>query len=285
MILVTGATGNVGSAAIAELVAKKERVRAFVRDEREAATRFGKGVELAVGDFGDRASIARALEGVEALLLSSADGPDKVRWETSVIDEARTAGVRKIVKASTMGADPASPMPPLAWHGQIEEHLRASGAPSVILHSCFYMTNVLASAEPIRQMGKLFAAAGGAKIAMVDPRDTGAVAAVALTSDDYLSQTLDLTGPEAVTYESVADALSRATGRTIEFVDIPDEAAKGALNQAGLPEWLVTHLSLLFPMLRGGAFDQPNDKVREVTGRNPRSLDDFARDFASAFQG
>jgi uncharacterized protein YbjT (DUF2867 family) len=283
MILVTGATGNVGAAAIAELVAKKQRARAFVRDERKASSRLGQGVELAVGDFGDRASIARALDGVEALLLSSADAPDKVRWETSVIDEARNAGVRKIVKVSTMGADPASPMPPLAWHGQIEEHLRASGAPSIILHSCFYMTNLLASAEPIRQMGKLFAAAGGAKIAMIDPRDTGAVAAVAVTTDDYVGQTLDLTGPEAVTYESVADALSRATGRTIEFVDIPDEAAKGALTEAGLPEWLVTHLSLLFPMLRRGTFDQTTDTVRALTGRNPRSLDDFAGDFASAF--
>jgi uncharacterized protein YbjT (DUF2867 family) len=145
------------------------------------------------------------------------------------------------------------------------------------------MTNLLASAEPVRQVGKMFAAAGGAKIAMIDPRDTGAVAAVSLTSDEQVGRTLDLTGPESVTYEVVAEALSHATGRAIEFVDIPDEAAKGALIEAGLPGWLVTHLSLLFPMLRSGAFGQTTDTVRAVTGRDPRSIDDFARDFAPAF--
>ena len=285
MILVSGATGNVGAAAVAELAAKGEKVRAFVRDEAKAASRLGGATELAVGDLSDRGSIARALDGVDAVLLSSADGPDKVSWETNVIDEAKAAGVRRIVKVSTMGADPASPMPPLAWHGQIEDHLQASGVPSVVLHSCFYMTNLLASAEPIRQMGKLFAAAAGAKIAMIDPRDTGAVAAVAVTSDEHVGRTLDLTGPEPVSYELAADALSRATGGTIEFVDIPDEAAKAALAEAGLPEWLVTHLSLLFPMLRTGVFGEPTDTVRAIIGRDPRSIEDFARDFSAAFGG
>jgi uncharacterized protein YbjT (DUF2867 family) len=134
-------------------------------------------------------------------------------------------------------------------------------------------------------MGKLFAAAAGAKIAMIDPRDTGVVAAVALTTDGYDVTTLDLTGPESITYDNVAEVLSQATGRTIEFVDIPDEAARGALAEAGLPEWLQTHLGLLFPMLRTGAFDQPTSTVSAVTGRNPRTLDDFARDFAGAFSG
>jgi uncharacterized protein YbjT (DUF2867 family) len=284
MILVTGATGDVGSAVVAELSTDGGRVRAFVRDEQRAAERLGGGVELAVGDFEDPASVARALDGVEAVFLSSADQPDKVRHEIAVIDAAAAAGVRRIVKASTVGAEVGSPLPPFDWHGQIEDRLRASGAPSVVLHSFFYMTNLLASADPIRQMGKLFAPLGGAKIAMIDPRDVGAVGAVALTTDAYDGQTLDLSGPEAVTYEHVADELSAATGRTVDFVDIPDEAAQQAFTEAGLPGWLVAHLGNLFPLLRQGIIDQPTEAVRAVTGREPRTFAEWAREHAALFR-
>ncbi len=283
MILVTGATGNVGSAVVAELLAKGEPVRAFVRDADRATERLGKDVELSVGDFQDPSALARAVDGVDRLFLSSADWPGKVEFETSVIDAAKTAGVRRIVKASTVAAEVGSPLPPLGWHGEIEKHLEASAIPAVLLHSYFYMTNLLASAEPARQTGKLFAPARGAKIAMVDPRDTGAVGAAALTTDAYEGKTLELSGPEAITYDQVAHDLSIATGTTIEFVDIPDDAARGAYVGAGLPDWLVTHLSALFPLLRDGLVAQPTDTVHAVTGRNPRTFAAWARDHSAMF--
>lgn len=284
MILVTGATGNVGSAVVAELSANGVRVRALVRDEQRATERLGGAVELSVGDFEDPASVARALGGVEAVFLSSADQPNKVQHEIAVIDAAAAAGVRRIVKTSTVGAETGSPLPPFDWHGQIEDRLRASGIPSVVLHSFFYMTNLLASADPIRQTGKLFAPLGGAKIAMVDPYDVGAVAAVALTTDAYDGQTLDLSGPEALTYEQVADELSGATGGTVEFVDIPDEAAQQAFTEAGLPDWLVAHLGNLFPLLRQGIGDQPTETVPAVTGREARTFAGWAREHAALFR-
>jgi uncharacterized protein YbjT (DUF2867 family) len=144
MILVTGATGNVGSAVVAELMTKGTPVRAFVRDEQRARARLGVDVELANGDFEDPASITRALDGVEAVFLSSADQPKKVEHETAVIDAARAAGVRRIVKTSTVGAERESPLPPFDWHGRSEEHLRRSGVPCVVPESGFYMTNLLA---------------------------------------------------------------------------------------------------------------------------------------------
>ena len=285
MILVTGATGNVGASVVAELATKGESVRAFVRDADRAAERLGKDVELSVGDYEDPSAIATAVEGVDALFLSSTDWPGKVEFETSVIDAAKAAGVRKIVKTSTVGAEPGAALPPFDWHGQIEKHLQASAIPAVVLHSYFYMTNLLAAAEPVRQMGKLFAPAAGAKIAMIDPRDTGVVGAAALTTDAYDGQTLELSGSEAITYDQVAHDLSGATGKTIEFVDIPDEAAREAYVGAGLPEWLVTHLSALFPLLRNGLIAQPTDTVHSVTGRDPRPFAEWARDHAAAFVG
>ncbi|MCA1832198.1 MAG: SDR family oxidoreductase [Actinomycetota bacterium] len=284
MILVTGATGNVGSAVVAELTAKGETVRALVRDEKRARERLGKDVELAVGDFEDAASIVRVLAGVDAVFLSSADQPKKVAHETAVIDAAHRASVRRIVKASTVGAEKGSPLPPFDWHGRIEEHLRASGIPSVVLHSFFYMTNLLGSAQPVQQMGKLFAPLGGAKIAMIDPRDTAAVGAAALTTDAYEGKTLELSGPESVTYEQVAEELSAAIGRAVEFVNIPDEAARQTFTEMGFSDWLITHFDHLFPLLRSGVVAQPTDTVRAVTGREPRSFAAWAKDHAEMFR-
>src|SRR3712207_2242902 len=101
------------------------------------------------------------------------------------------------------------------------------------------MSNLFGLAEAIRQTGKLFAPADGARIAMIDPRDVAAVAAVVLTTDGHEEQTYTLTGPEAITYGRIAEELSAATGRPVEFVDVPDEAARQGLVEAGTPDWLV----------------------------------------------
>jgi uncharacterized protein YbjT (DUF2867 family) len=283
-VLVTGATGNVGTSVIRELQGGGASVRAFVRDPARGAQKLGDGVALSVGDFADASSIRRALEDVDLVLLASGDGPHKVEHEVAVIDAAAAAGVKRIVKASTVGAQAGSPLPPFDWNGRIEEHLRGSGVGSVILQSNFYMTNLFASAEQVRQ-GMMFAPAGKGKIAMIDPGDVGAVAAVVLTSDDHDGQTYELTGPDAITYAQVAEALSAATGRPVEFVDVPDEAARQGLVAAGMPDWLVDHLIELFGLIRQGLLGNTTDTVRSLTGRDPRGFGEFARDHAEFFRG
>jgi uncharacterized protein YbjT (DUF2867 family) len=283
MILVTGATGNVGSQVVRELDCRSELVRAFVRDPDRAREQLGDSVDLAVGDLDDPPSVRRALEGVDRVFLSSGDGPQKVEQEIRVIDLAAAAGVRRIVKASTVLAEPGSPLPGLDWNGRIEAHLRQSGMPAVILQSGFYMTNLLASAEQIRNAGTLVAPAGTGRIAMIDPRDTGTVGAAVLTSDGHEGRTYVLTGPEAITYDGVARALSAATGRSIEFVDVPEEAAEAGLVRAALPEWLVQHLVGAFRLIRADTFAETTDTVQALTGREPVSFDDFARGVAPLF--
>ena len=283
-VFVTGATGNVGAQVVRELQGRGVPVRAFVRDPDQAAQKLGGGVDLAVGDFADTASVRRALAGVERAFLTSADGPQKVEQETAVIDAAAAAGVQRIVKGSTILAEAGSPLPPFDWHGRIEEHLRRSAVPFVILQASFYMTNLLMSAAQIQTQGQLFAPAGAGKIAMIDPRDVAAVAAVALTTDGHEGRTYVLTGPEAITYQQVAAHLSAATGRRIEFVDVPDEALRQGLVAAGMPDWLVQHLVALFPLLRQGAAAPTTDTVRALTGRAPRTFAEFARDHAALFQ-
>jgi uncharacterized protein YbjT (DUF2867 family) len=282
-VLVTGATGNVGAQAVRALRARGVPVRAFVRDPERAAERLGPDVELAVGDLSDARAIARAVAGADRVLLSSGDGPEKVRQEAAVVDACAAAGVRLLVKVSTAGADPDSPLPPLAWHGRCETHLRRAGVPAVVLRSSFHMTNLLMAAEPVRHERRLVAPAGDGAIAMIDPRDTGSVAAVVLTEDAHAGRTYELTGPAAITYAEVAAELSRALDTPVEYVDAPPEAMRAGLEAAGLPAWLVTHLDRAFALVRGGALGARTDEVRALTGRPPRGIADFVRDHAAAF--
>ena len=184
-VLVTGATGNVGSQMVQELGTRGETVRVFVRDADRAARMFGEGVELASGDFSDAASVRRAAEGVEAVFLACSNQPRQVEYETCVIDAAKAAGVRWIVKLSALGAEVGSPVASWDWHGRIEEHLQASGVPSVVLRPTFSMTNLFGSAEAIEHTSMLFLPADGANVAMIDHRDVAAAAAVALTEEGH----------------------------------------------------------------------------------------------------
>src|SRR5919204_1354180 len=200
MIVVTGATGNTGSEVVRALTARGGRVRAFVRDPGKARQKFGEHVELAIGDFADPRSVRAAFEGADALLLSCADDPRRVSWETAAIDAAVAAGVRRVVKLSAAAAEPGSPVAFWDWHGQVEQHLRASGAGWVILRSGWYMSNLLAAASRVAAEGRLYAPAGEARIAMIDPRDVGAAAAAGLSSPGHEGATYLLTGPRAITY-------------------------------------------------------------------------------------
>jgi uncharacterized protein YbjT (DUF2867 family) len=283
-VLVTGATGNVGSSVVRELQGGGWSVRALVRDRAKGAQILGDDVDLAVGDFSDPDSLASAMDGVDFVFLSSSGGPEKLEHELAAIKAASASGVKRIVKASTIGAEVGSPLPPLDWNGQIEEHLRRSGVPAVILQSNYYMTNLLASVEQIRE-GKLVAPAGEGKIAMIDPRDVGAVGAATIAGEGHDGRTYTLTGPEGISFGQVAEELSEATGLSIEYVDVPDEAARQGLMAAGMPDWLVSHLTQLFGKIRQGALETVTDTVRTLTGREPRSFSEFARDHAVLFRG
>ncbi len=282
-MLVTGATGNVGSRVVRELQGRGVSVRAFVRDPDKAVAMLGDGVELVSGDFSNPESMRRALEGVEGVFLACANDPRQVEYETGVIDAARLAGVRRIVKLSALGAEIGSPVAFWDWHGRIEEHLLTSGIPAVVLRPTFSMTNLLGSADAVRHAGSLFAPANGARVAMIDPRDIAEVAAVALAEDTHDAKAYTLTGPEAITFERVAEELSAAAGRRVEFVAVPDEAARQGMIEQGVPEFVAGEIVKVFGFLRRGDQDRTTDTVRALTGREPRGFAEFARDHAGLF--
>jgi uncharacterized protein YbjT (DUF2867 family) len=289
MIVVTGATGNAGSEVVRALIARGERVRAFVRDAGRARQVLGEGVELAVGDFGDPASVRAMLEGADALLLSCADDPRRVGWETAAIDAAVAAGVRRIVKLSAAAAEPCSPVAFWDWHGQVEQYLRSCGTGWVILRANWYMSNLLAAASAVAAEGRLYAPAGQARIAMIDPRDVGAAAAAVLCSPGHGAsaghegKTYLLTGPRAITYDEVAAGLSAATRRTVEFVDVPGDAAYQAMIGDGLPGFVAEQIVAMFARLRQGVGARVSPAVETLTGSAPRDFASYATDHARMF--
>lgn len=283
MILVTGATGTAGSEVMHALHRRGAPVRAFVRDPARARRTLGDGVDLVVGDFDDPRSARAALDGMDAVFLSGPDDPRRVGWETSLVDAAAEAGVRRIVKLSAIGSAPGSPVGPWAWHGEIERHLRGSAAPCVVLRANFFMSNLLAGAGQIRAGGPLAAPAGDARIAMVDPRDVGACAAAVLTGDGHDGHTYVLTGPRATTFANVAREISAVAGRKVEYLPLPDEAARDGLVEAGTPAPVAQQIVAVFAALRNGVGEEVTDAVESLTGQPPADVATFVRRHAGLF--
>lgn len=267
-ILVTGATGNVGSALVEQLQAHHVNIRTLPRQLRPV----------------DRSTLARMTDGVDAVFLACGNVAEQVEFESTVIDAAAEAGVRRIVKLSARGADPDAAVAYWRWHAQIEQHLRTSGVPAVMLQPSFLMTNLLGATEHVREQGMLFAPAGDAAISMVHPADVAAAAAVALTTDGHDGATYVLTGPTAISYAEVAADLSVATGRPVGYADIPLEAAREALLKAGLPPFVIEQLLEVFAALRRGEQSMPTDAVQRLTGWAPRSFATWAATYADVFR-
>nr|WP_260860067.1 NmrA family NAD(P)-binding protein [Streptomyces cupreus] len=264
--LVTGATGNVGSRAVTELRALGVRVGAFVRDPGRAAALIGGETELAVGDFGEPSTIRRALEGVDRVVLICPNDLRQAEYGTRAIDASVAAGVAQVVFLSTVGAQIGSPLVFFDQHGRIEEHLHDSGIPGVVLRAGHLMSNVIGSAATIAQTGRFFLPARDAPIAMVDPSDVASTSAVVLTTAGHTGRTYELTGPEAISYADVARRLSSVLGRSVEYVDVPDVAA-------------------VFGALRAGVNASTTGTVGELTGREPRRFEEFARSVAPLLLG
>jgi uncharacterized protein YbjT (DUF2867 family) len=169
------------------------------------------------------------------------------------------------------------------WHAAIEAHLERCGVPSVLVRPGAFMTNLLGFAGAIAHTGRLYAPAADARIAYVDPRDVGAVAAAAVTQDALAGTVLAPTGPAAISYDDIARDLAAVTGRPVDYVDVDDETARRAMLDAGLPAPVADAIVTAYGMYRTGAMAAVSGDVRAVTGREPRSFAAWAREHAAAF--
>jgi uncharacterized protein YbjT (DUF2867 family) len=280
-VLVTAAGGTIGAQVLHRLRRHPVQIRALLH--RPTGTPPPDDIDAHYGDLGDPSTLDRACAGVDAMFLACGNVPAQVELECKAIDAATAAGVGMVVKLSAQGAEPRSPVAFWNWHAQIEQHLQASGLRSVVLRPSFLMSNLCAGAPQLAHLGAVVAPAGAARISMVDPVDVAAAAVAVLTGRGPDGAAFVLTGPRAVDYPTVAHDLSVVLGRTIRFVDVPPEAARASLVEAGVPAFAADQVVAVFAALRTGLQSVPTDAVRLLTGRDPGSLRDFVRRHAGVF--
>ncbi len=286
-ILILGASGTVGGATARALAARGAGpVRCLVRDPRRADGLGGLGVEVAAGDLDDPSGLAEAVAGVERMLLLAPLGPELERREGAAIDAAARAGVRHVVKVSTIGVAErgatAEPRPYPA-HRASERRLERSGMAWTHLRPGPFFQNLLAQAPAVRADGVLTAAWGDGRQAFVDARDVADVAARALVEDGHEGCAYALTGPAALSGPELAAGLAAGLGRPVRYRDAPPEAVEAALTARGAPAWLVGALGEVMARARAGTPAPLGDGVERVCGRRPRAVEEFARDHAEAF--
>lgn len=278
-ILVTGATGTIGANVVSELVKLGDvKVRIAARDVKKAPA----GVEAVDFDWDKPDSIAAAVQGADAVFLLTPFVEDPLPYTRALVDAARAAGVKKIVKLSAAGADNPT-FPAIKHHADAEQLVEASGAKWVHLRPNFFMTNFVGYYPPDAE-GTIYLPTGDGKASWIDPRDIGEVAARVLTRPDWDNRALALDGGEALSVGDVAKAIADATGRTIRHVDVPEAAARGAMEGMKLPAWMIdTMMSLHNVIKQGWAVGTPT-AVTDVTGHAPRTFAAFAKENASAWK-
>src|SRR6516165_964687 len=236
-----------------------------------------------IADFADKPSLAHALEGVDAVYLVCSPVRELVELEGNMVDACREAGVGHLVLNSALGAGDYPRSFP-SWHRRVEDKLKASGLDYTILRPNSFMQNILTYyASSIRTEGAFYAAMGNARTSFIDVRDVAAVAARALTSPGHACKTYELNGPEALTYGEVAEKITQASGRRVQYVDIPVAQQKQAMLDQRLPEWLATALLDLQAYYTYGKGSKVDDVVSTILGRAPRTMAQFLAEFANNF--
>lgn len=280
MILVTGATGNIGSEVVRRLVDEGHRVRVLSRNPERAA-RFPKSVEFACGDLQEPETLKAPLIGVEKAFLLA--GPMQLQDITrNFAAVARRAGVKHIVlnSSGTIGLLKKTKIG--GWHLEAENELRSSGLQWTMLRPGNFASNAVRWAGMIRSQGTVFAP-GNDKTVPIDPRDIGAVAATVLRGSGHEEKTYDLTGPEAMRPSEQVACIGKAIGKALKFVEVPMAGARANMLKSGMPEILVD--SILELIEADGAETTPHitTTVQDITGRQARTFAEWLKDHAKAF--
>ena len=191
------------------------------------------------------------------------------------------------MRSSILGADAESSSTFHRQHGQSDRYLQDSGVPFTILRPHYFTQNITTSTIPsIDASGNFYGSAGQARLSMLDTRDAAEAAAVVLTSDGHLGRIYDLTGPEALSFDDVAEKVSAALGREVHAVDVPLESTRQALEGFGLPVWMVNAVVELYQDYRESGPDgyaaQISDAVQRLTGKTPRTLDLLLQEYRAA---
>lgn len=282
-VLVTGATGTVGSALVEQLGDADVDVRAGVHS-RESATRLPDSVTVVEIELSERDTLDDAFEGVDRAYLLTPFVPDQTSLVENLVDAAVAADVEFLVRQSALGAGEPDPPYSLAEnHSAAEAIVENSGIDAAHVRPTAFMQNLLNDAETISGQGVIYNPVGE-PVAYVDARDVAAVAAAVLTGEGHAGGTYPVTGPEAVTYGEIAAVLSDVLGREVEHVQVSMDDARAGLGEAGMPGELVDEFVDLLEYFDSGGGTDVYATVEDLTGTPARSVRQFAEDYAAAFE-
>ncbi|GAA4093710.1 NAD(P)H-binding protein [Streptomyces hundungensis] len=282
MIIVTGATGQLGRQIVERLLTRlpADRVGVSVRDPQRARTLADQGVRVRQGSFTDPAGLAHAFEGATQVLIVSVDkmGDECVQQHRTAIEAAVAAGARRILYTSQMGSSAASHFQACRDHAATEDELRACGVPFTALRNGFYATSAAHFLGHAAESGELALPADG-PVAWTAHADL-AEATAAILSDEgrFDGPTPPLTAGQGLTFDDVAAITTEITGRPVTRTTSPGEQFRAQLTAQGVPAETADQLLGIFAAAEAGEFATIDPTLAELIGREPITLEGVLRD-------
>jgi len=274
MIVVTGATGQLGRLVIAALLKKMPAsdIVAAARNGEKARDIAARGVNVRLADYNQPQAWDEALKGADkVLLISSSEIGQRARQHRSVIDAARRTGVKLLAYTSVLRAD-TSPLGLAAEHKETEALIHASGIPHTLLRNGWYTENYTVGIPGVLARGAVYGCAGNGRIASAARVDYAEAAAEVLTAVNQAGRVYELAGDAAYTLTELAAEISRQSGRNIGYVDLAEAEYRNVLVKAGLPDAIAALLADSDTGVSKGALFDDNHQLSKLINRPTTSL-------------
>jgi uncharacterized protein YbjT (DUF2867 family)/predicted ester cyclase len=282
MILVTGATGNIGRELVSQLAQTGQPFSIMVRNAAKAQQMYGQipNIKIVEGDVSKTTSLPAALEGIERAFLLTPSDYRQVDQQGNFIIAAKAAGVKHIVKLSVVGAAPDAPAQLMRWHAQCERLLEQSGLAWTHLRPHVFYQYWLQLVFPINMTGGFYASlAADVPLPAIDIRDIASAAVRCLTEPGHEGKVYRLTGPEALTNVQVAEKIGKVMGKSVSYSYMPPEQTKAGMMQLGMAPWFVDFVVGMDEAYSTGKYSEVTHDFYRLTGRQPISADRFFYDF------
>ena len=277
-ILVTGATGNIAGFVIPQILDAGAVVHAYVRDANKATHLADLGAILFEGDFSNQEAINHAAKGVDAILAITPAGPEAVTQGEVVLNAALTSGSPYYVRLSAIGAAEDAPTANGRLHHATDQAVIKSGLNYTILRPHYFMQNLFGNIPAMKQDGKLYLGMGEGSLGMIDVRDIADSFVSLLVGTGYKNKIFTPTGPDSLTFKNAAAILSNVLGRDIEYSPTTIEAVGQSIIEAGWGEWGADVMMDYSKAYSDGWGDFTTNDVKEITGKEARSFDQFSRE-------
>lgn len=283
-IFVSGAGGTTGGATVRALLAAGAKVVAGVHSPEKANALKDLGAEVRPFDLADIGAMTEALRGAEGLYLVTPVSERTEALTQAMVQAARNAGVRHVVKLSGLDVDKEPSFALGRWHLAAEQAIRESGLAWTFLRATSFMQNFYGAAATIRTQGVYYNTYGPAPIGFVDAADIGASAAAVLLAEGHEGRIYDMTGPRGVTRDEVVALFSEAAGKPVKSLDVGGEALAQAFVGFGMTQEIAAATAELLGHMALGAAARISPDIETLLGRPPRDLTQWVRDNEAAFR-